>query len=615
MKKIWFILAVSMAFIFGMPTTQAQAKSYEITDYDVLVEIQEDGSAFFTEKITYDFDGAFNGIFYHLDTSDIESPTDVKVSMQAEGQQSAFPFALSSSEDPGTFTLENTDGFLNFTVYNPMEDEVQTVIYQYRLPEIITNYQDVAEFNRKVIGENWEDSLGNINIRIVLPHSVDEGQLRAWGHGERAGEVSIEDNQTVSLSLPRNPANQFVEARVIFPPSITSKNPHQVKEEKYDQIIDFEKKLAERRQRKNKTNLIWGILLGIAAPFFSLWAFIWLYRKQQKTNPHPMPDPGLVYELPADLSPAVMNSAVFNKFPGVTEITATILNLVRMEYLKIEELDPEEADSSARKKKQDYRLIQIKEADDALLKHEKRMIHWFIEVAGDGEKVTLSEIEQTGKDEKLAKEFYSEQEKWVSDVEEDAHPLKEAFQAHYANRALGYITLSVIGNVLVLFLTGLLAELTQITYWVLTLPVLGILLSILLIFYYVKHPPLTMEGDRAYKEWKGFRKMLEKTGDFPMQDVASLAGWDHYLVYAVALGLGDRVMKQMQITYPQEEWNDRAGGYMYYPNYWFVNSLNQSITSGITSSTPSSSSSSGTGGGFSGGSSGGSGGGSGGGAF
>lgn len=74
---------------------------------------------------------------------------------------------MSDTEEPGTFKLDNTGDFLNFTVYNKMTDEIQTVIYQYRIPEIITNYNDIAEFNRKVIGSAWEDPLNDVDVTVL----------------------------------------------------------------------------------------------------------------------------------------------------------------------------------------------------------------------------------------------------------------------------------------------------------------------------------------------------------------------------------------------------------------------------------------------------------------
>ena len=238
MKRVGFILVLMFSFIFGFGERDVQARSYEITNYDVLVDIQKDGSAFFKESITYDFTGEFNGVLYDLDIAGVEVPTDVKVSMQADLAENAFPFALSDTGEPGTFKLENSGDFLHFTVYNKMSDEIQTVIYEYRIPEIVTNYNDTAEFNRKVIGTGWENNLNDVDVTIRLPEATGDQELRAWGHGGgQNSTVTLENNQQVLLHVPQNPAKQFVEAHVIFPTRITADNPHIVNEDKYEAIL------------------------------------------------------------------------------------------------------------------------------------------------------------------------------------------------------------------------------------------------------------------------------------------------------------------------------------------------------------------------------------------
>ena len=90
MKRIRLIILLLFGFLFTVQV-QAQARSYEIANYNVLVEIQDDGSAFFTESITYDFEGDFNGVLYDLDISGVQTPTDVAVLMQSKADGEEIP--------------------------------------------------------------------------------------------------------------------------------------------------------------------------------------------------------------------------------------------------------------------------------------------------------------------------------------------------------------------------------------------------------------------------------------------------------------------------------------------------------------------------------------------
>jgi hypothetical protein len=103
-----------------------------------------------------------------------------------------------------------------------------------------------------------------------------------------------------------------------------------------------------------------------------------------------------------------------------------------------------------------------------------------------------------------------------------------------------------------------------------------------------------------------------------IEDLPSIQLWDHFLVYAISLGVAEHVIKVLKKLIPDQLPNSifysNQNGTIYYP----VSDFNSTFTSSYNtanSSVNGSSNSGGFGGGFSGGSSGGSGGGSGGGGF
>ena len=621
MKRIGSIVLVMFFFLIGFGQKEVQARSYEITNYDVLVEIQRDGSAFFTESITYDFEGEFNEVLYELDISEVADPTDVKVSMQGYLSENPFPFALSDTEESGTFELDNTGDYLNFTVYNKMTDEIQTVIYQYRIPEIITNYNDIAEFNRKVIGSAWEDPLNDVDVTILLPEATAEEELRAWGHG--GGEnstVTLEDNQKALLYVPKNPANQFVEAHVIFPTRITADNPNVVNEDKFDEILAQEAALAEEEERNA---LLFGVLSAVFAafaPILPILVFLWVRRARKREIPQEIHLPDHIYELPEDMTPAVMNGAVFSGNVQAADISATILDLVRKGYLTISPVQIPQKGIFGREKapENSFLLTQIKDTKNApLLSHEKQLLEWFISDVGNGESVTLDDIENIADNSAEAKRFNENREKWQERVMDVATPKRKTYRSKDNKKAVAFAALALVANIFLVIAVVFFGAMSgNFTAWAIVLAVLGAAFSFIQLMAVAVKPIMTAEGERTKQEWNGFRNMLKDVGDFPMREVGSIALWDHFLVYAVSLGVADKVMKQMQVEFPVNEIQASAfGSYYYMNNAIFLSSLNNSINTGVTKSMPTSSNSSGFGGGFSGGSSGGSGGGSGGGAF
>ncbi len=602
MKKIVAIISFISFFLLSISSPKVAARSYDIDNYDVLVEIQEDGSAFFTERITYYFDGEFNGVLFNLDYASHPSPTDVSVTVEGEGQAGQL-FRQATSQEPGTYELVNEAGFLRFTVYNPISDDEMTIVYSYRIPEMVTNYNDTAQFNRRVIGSAWDDVLSDVDVRIELPMPVEPGELKAWGHGDATGEVTLQDNQLVLLEVGRNPENTFVEANVVFPTYVTWNNPNKVAEDRLEQIIGTEEKLERDEIESRRNILIGGTLLGLFGPLVALLTLVWMQRKNKKSNPDPYDEPEYVYQLPAPLAPAVMNKAIFGQRPNPDTVTATLLDLVRRGYLKMDEIELENGF--------DYLISKTKESDTDLSDQEWHLLKWFLDTAGDGESVTLGEVEAIEADTKLGEAFYKEHLAWEKAVLEEAKIYEKRYRAPHATAATVWAILSLIANIALFILL-----LTQLRWLLFLIGLTGLLLAIYVVVYHVKHPALTPEGDRAMKDWRAFKRMLTDVGTFSMADVGSVEMWDTYVVYAAAMGIADEVLDQMAIQYPNDTLYEDSYFYpYYYRNPAYLYGVREPISRGIVSSTPQSDSSSGSGGGFSGGSSGGSGGGSGGGAF
>ena len=125
------------------------------------------------------------------------------------------------------------------------------------------------------------------------------------------------------------------------------------------------------------------------------------------------------------MTPAVMNGAVFSGNVQAADISATILDLVRKGYLTISPVQiPQKGIFGREKAPEDsFRLTQIKDTKNApLLSHEKQLLDWFISDVGDGESVTLDDIENIADNSTEAKRFNENRVKWQERVMDVASP-------------------------------------------------------------------------------------------------------------------------------------------------------------------------------------------------
>lgn len=609
---LFFSLLFMILVTFHLPVSAD--RSFTIPKYENYVQIQQNGTARITENVRYDFDGAFNGATMDIDTSGLPQITDLQVAV--DGQ----PFVNSDSEHTGTFKAKYVGDTLKIRVYSPTDTAKKDFTYSYTLKNAIINYNDTAEFNRKLVGKNWEETLDHVAITIMLPKATQNGELQAWAHGPLDGTVSLQDNKTVTLTADNVKAGQFVEAHVIFPNNIVPFNQNIQAVDKKAAIQAQEAKLADQANFKRtlaKTVFYGGSLLILLLVIITI---ILTYVKYTKSKVAVFKDK-YFHDIPLDMSPAVMNKLIFMK-TGTNDIVATIMDLVRKRQLTIEELPH----VSGNKKKATYTIMKLPVPSPmTLLQHETRLITWLIDKIGDGEKVTLKEINSYAKKNKTA--FTSSFASWKNGVNNEATKY-EYFDTAASSKAtkllVGCLTASIlIGIGIVIFsiftsIFSLFACIISIVAFV-----------ILIIFWVTQFPIKNQEGTEEFAKWHAFRHYIKDVGNMDIADVGSIAIWDHYLSYSISLGLTKEVLKAASIHFTPEQVQQHSGLLYYYYGGAMLGSMNhanmdtafaESFQSSFESSfsgalASSSSSSSGSGGGFSGGSSGGGGGGSGGGAF
>ena len=77
-RKIRYIITFLLGLVafFGL-SSSVDARSLKIDKYDITVNILENGDVQFKEKITFNADGSYNGVFYNLEYKGFFHPIDV----------------------------------------------------------------------------------------------------------------------------------------------------------------------------------------------------------------------------------------------------------------------------------------------------------------------------------------------------------------------------------------------------------------------------------------------------------------------------------------------------------------------------------------------------------
>ncbi|CAJ1184810.1 DUF2207 domain-containing protein [Companilactobacillus paralimentarius] len=595
MKKLVGLLFAFLAIFLALQTTtDVKADKFTVKNYDVTVDIKKDGNADLTQKIVYDFQGDYHGVYYNQDLKGIKGASDPVVTYN--NGAGAKTLVNNDSNQNDTVKVTRTDNSMDMKVYHAVDSEMVTYTYKYQLYGVITNYLDTAELNWKIIGNGWDNDLNNIKLTLNFPEK-NITQLQAWTHGPLAGHTEVDKkNGQVVMTLDELPANQSVESHVIFPTTVTADNKNVVNKKAKARILAAEKSKAEaanaRRQREKNFYWIMMAIAGVVIVIIYLYQFIKLHK-----------NPGQKHQIPTPLHHFFDEPEFIPSFTEVildrqskansNSLTADLLNEVGYRRMKIDKIG------------KDYQIT-------ALVPPTNEFFKYLIEKIGDGKSVCLKDIRKfaRGNDDKMTKKF----DKWAKDAAKGREKYLDLSNMNLVDSfKSSTIAVDIVLGIM-LMISLILSSKVLLSSAILV--VIGLVAWIPYAIIKKKITPYTDLGEEEVNKIRAFKRMLEDIDDIKMAEVGDIILWERFLPYAVIFGVSDKVIKALKVNFGADVVNNSAIAYYYIGSSSFLNSNTgfQTAFTGAISAGGSSSISGGSGG-FSGGSSGGFGGGSGGGAF
>lgn len=600
-KKILVLSLLLFTTIFGRTV-------YEIERLDIVANIERDGSLEVEERVIYDI-GKINGILYNIDALGYGKFTDLQIFYEDDGEFKQARNNTAPSE--GNFTVSVDDGLYKIKLYAPSQNERKEFIFRYNLTRGVTVYRDIAQLNRKMVEKDWQNSIGNISVTVNLPENVKKDDIYAFGHGPLTGNIEILDGKSVRYTLNDYRPGEFLEVNLLFPKNIlTSFNPLLMKNKSaLKEILDMEGKLAKEANDARKRAII-GFYLGrvvlVLAVAWWLFLVVFIYLKNSKRYKVENEYGEYFRELPDDYSPSIAGTLVSrNLYPSGRELFAMLLDLVRKGHLKLEEGEK-------------TTTLILQESGKPLSEEEKFILNWYIRELGDGEKIILESVEASIKGRGGAKEFNRNYERWRTIVYSDM--LEKNLKMDKRDKFS--TSLGIFTGIAYFIGGGML-----VVYFQSELFILMILLGFILLPYTFSRKRASLEKEKAISRWEAFKKFLVDYSNLEEAKLASIELWEHYFVYAVALGVAEKVAKgYSKIMSKKGEESTIIGGrgyrnnslmnmYLYSHAFRSMERNTSFVAQRAMESVARSSRSSARGRGFSGGSSGGGGGRSGGGAF
>ena len=587
-------------FLFLIISIVSFAASFNISDLNVEAKLQKDGSMLVSEAVTYDID-EINGVYFDIDAKGYGGITSLKV-FEDEGHYENNVISY-REVDPVNYEVTENDGVYRIKLYSRNYNNVRTFKFVYTLPEAIKVYDDVAQLNRKMVGQDWQQGISTVRVTIELPVSkdYDNSKVLVFGHGPLTGEVDKIEN-TVVYKLDDYYPGDFLEAHILMEPEIFSEfNVSNVIHKNMKQeLLEMEAKLADeanaerenalkREQRLQKiSNNAKPIMGGIA----SIWAVLMYYihgifKRKNKSKD----DIKYLRDLPDDSSPALVGG-VITKSVNDNEILATIVDLIRRKVLTLDTSDTKT-------------IITLTGSTEKLSAQEKTIIDIYINDFGDGKSLDLNSFGFFQKvPMKTAKKF----ERWSNYIISEMNRKGLV----YEHMGCGAMFIFVLISIVIAFGSIIQTILTENPIFMIGMQLGGILF----ISTVAAESPSKKLAETKSK-WQALKNFLSDYSQLEEAKITSIHLWEQYFVYAVALGVSDKVVKayrkalDMGIITDTDGINNLAYSPIFNSNFsrsfsnlnGMVSKTNSRANSTIASTRRSSSS--GGGGGFSSGSSGG----------
>ena len=577
-------------FLFFLISIVSFAASFRIEKLDIEANLQKDGSMVVSEAVTYDID-EINGVYFDIDAKGFGELEYIQVF--EDDSTGGF-----KEVDSSNYEVSVSDELYRIKLYSKNHNNRRTFKFVYKLPEAITVYDDVAQFNRKMVGQEWQQGINYITAKVIIPVSAsyDNSNILVFGHGPLTGEVDKEGN-TVVYKLNNYYPGDFLEAHILMEPEIFSEYNKSkiVHKDMKQKLLDMEAKLADEanaerdkaiRQQEmiNKVFEKPGLIFGVLS---SIWGALMYYihvifkRKNKVKNSVGK----YLRELPDNSSPALVGGFMTNSIND-NEILATIVDLVRRKVLTLENSDKNS-------------IIMLTGSTENLSAQEKAIVDIYINDFGDGKSLDLKSF---GFFQKVPMSVARKFEKWRAMV-----------QSEMDRKNLTYQGLGCLGVIFFAFFpmiftfAGLVIGMITGNKMFLLIVVMGIILFVS--GAKARYP--RKELAEAKDKWQAFKNFLSDYSQLEEAKITSVHLWEQYFVYAVALGVSEKVVKAYKKALDMGVINDVQGvnslayspifNPMFSRSFSNLNGMVSRTNSGASSAIASSrrSSSSGGGGGFS----------------
>ncbi|MCT4382414.1 DUF2207 domain-containing protein [Leuconostoc suionicum] len=547
MLKLKIVVFTFLFAMMGVLTVSADG-DYRITDLNEVVQIDANGDANITKKVTYHFDDEMDGVYFKeslkkgTDSQSLQwgGLTSIEVSHNNGEKQTILPRQGDSSYG---YVETKTSQQVQEKIYYPVQENDQlTMFHHYTLKDVVVNWDDIAEINWLPIGTR-DVAIEKLRLEFVLPNQP-VSTLKAWVHGRSVGNVLVNKKQAnLIVNSGKIGPDDTVEVHTYFDTSQTPLNTNKQSGNRAAYIQKQEKAIVLKNKKTLQIKKVIGFIVSPIVILILVFIIILKTIQRRKLFQSAREKSGVtgdivhIFDIPNDIGPALVSERIAKSVTNAKLIIATLLDLIArrkiaMTYDDIQKQDGITYSVLDETNLQPFELVFI---NMIFGKYRRPVVH--------------AEFKQpeSGVSNRIKKDI-SSFTKALKEAEKQASIIDHVLTNKIKNQQF-FLTLAlIISTIISTFLLGIFAYSTQVwSMWYVSFT--EIIVVILVLIFSIK-PAIFYKVPNGFQEkwqWDGFAKMLHDIAHLENKTVLDVQLWDKLLAYAVIFGEAKNVAKQMKV--------------------------------------------------------------------
>lgn len=548
-KKLYIKIILVFIIMLLSFSTKSNA-SLELNDLNFKVNVKNNGDIDITEKWDIEIEDTNtlfktfnkNGSYDYIENVSVKEIFDDESSKDFI-QSNEYKYHVNQ----GNFqALENPDGKFEIA-WGVNVTGIQTNTYEikYTVKNAVKVYNDCADFYWQLVGSDFEVYSKNVSGTVTIPTGITNVEdLRIWAHGPLNGTINKVNNNTVEFSVKDLPSKTFLEVRIVTPKTIFPNSTKIYSEDKLDSILATEQKYADDANKKREQQaliqkaLYWvgNVISGIIIIFL----IIGIKKKKDLLKKFPKLKPSTDWkyyrELPDNFSSPAEATRMLNVCIESHSLAGIMMDLCLKKWIEFE----------IKSKKKEDMIIHIKNDGDKLTEDEKEFYNYLCSINKDHFSMKDFEKKGTRQPEKFYNMKNKMDEKVKTALEEKGffdEERSKVFEKEILFLVLDIVLMLGSFAILFIFFGCLLAS--TILFFVCLINL------VYCIKVMVNTGDKTQQGIDMKTKWNGFKNFMQDFSKLNEREIPELALWEHYLVYATAFGIANKVIKQLKVKYPQ----------------------------------------------------------------